>query len=229
MSKLDLKKLWQEQTAQSEQHYRFDNKALDKLRDKSSDRIQENLKKGIRLDSTLKSILNLFVLAIPYLGDYQTDYMVVAGIALVIINSAYFSNYLVMRQLKKLPMDLPVLEKIKQRLIFMKSRYSLYLVNSAFTSVMMVFVGNVYYFHFKYGEMRFDLVLVGFLVLAFAIGYLAQLPLYQLNKNELTQLLGDFDEQSAHEIEVKKFRLMRWGIYTIAAGCLLLAFVIVLY
>jgi len=228
MTDLNLKKMWADSSS-IDSSIEFDEKKIDLLRQKSSDQIQQTLHKGILVDSIFKAILNIAALSLPFISGYKSEYLLMSIIAVLILNISFYSNIRLMKKLKTMPVDLSVTEQLQQKLQFLKGSYKIYLFNSGLSAPMFVFIGNAFYFHFKYGYMNFDFVIVAFLAVAFAVGYFSQYPVYELRKREIIDLLEDFDEAKLIEIESNKTRIKKIFSYMFVFGCLVLALIITIY
>jgi len=216
----ELKSIWKDAGEKLSQSKNWD---ANLKRRKTSDRISKTLRGGIVFDIILKFIIATAAFLLLMYSDFDRSYVLFSVISLVFLLSMIATGIYSKKKLEAISPDLPIVDNLEQKLEFMQTTYKQYMFSSAFTAPMMVFTGNCYYFHFTYGEMRFnDPVILGFLFIAFVIGFFAQLPLYRSLLNEIMVCVGDFDQEKQLELELIRRRHKITNIILISVGTLFL-------
>lgn len=204
MKQDELKSIWKDAGEKISKSKNWD---VDLHRKSTSDRISTTLRRGMAVDIVLKYIIATAAFLLLMYSNFNRSYILFTVISIVFLLSMIATAIYSKKKLEMISSDLPILENLERKLEFLRTIYKQYILSSAFTAPMFVFTGNCYYFHYKYGEMRFnDPVILLFLVVAFLIGYFAQLPTYKLQLLEVEEAIGDLDETKARVIEISRRR-----------------------
>jgi len=237
MKEPDLKKAWKEANTSSGDKFVMNNEKFHQYRKKTSDILSANLRKGFILDILLKSMITVAALVLFIVSASDKSYMyldhgsmfAVGFVLAFLLTASIASGIISLRKFNEIPKDLPVLESLNRKLMFLQKAYRKFMFGSALTAPMFVFTANMIYYHREYAELRFDPVLIIFLFLAFIISYAAQIPIYNLQKRELETAIADIDEEKAEEIKKAKKKQKRNYILWMILGCIVLIVVLILF
>ena len=125
---------------------------------------------------------------------------------------------------------------LENRIQFYRKRYVKSLYIGAISNSLILVSGSLYYFYFKYGEIR-PMDLVDYLVfgtgiiIAFVFGAIVQIAQHNFQVKQLESCLQEIDENSMtlltlKEQRHKKLRLFFIALLALVCGLLLLAFFI---
>ena len=238
MKEHDLKEVWKEASGSPSVNFEMNKEKIHKYRKDASDRISKNLKKGFIFDIVLKSVISLAAITLLIIScvdgslfdQSSSSIFVMSFISMFLLSAMIVSAILSGKKFNDIPKDLPVLESLNSKLIFLKTTYRKFIFGSALTAPMFVFTANSYYFYHKYGEMRFDdPVILIFIFISFIIAYFAQIPFYNIQKRELEEAIADFDEEKAEEIEKAKIKQKRNYFMWMIVGIALLVTLLLLF
>jgi hypothetical protein len=202
---------------------------------KRSKEIHRMFKKGLTFDIIFKSVIgaSFIVLSIMFFPGMKVLYIssvLMAGIILSIIFQA--------RMLKKIPSaDYAVdnLRKVLECAIrFYKNKYIRSLYIAALSNALLIISGMLYYFYFKYGELRpfetDDYVVFGLvIIISFVLGAYMQIKLHNFHIGQLEQSLLEIDENVINELTIKRQNNKRRQLFfifllAVICGLLILAF-----
>ena len=202
-----------------------------------SKEIYKLFKKGLIFDIVLKSVIgaSFIVLAVLFFSD-----MKVVIISPVIISGIAFVISFQGRMLKKIPKANYAednLRKVLGKTIgFYKDKYIRSLYVTALSYSLFIISGTLFYFFFKYGEVRpfetDDYFVYGFtIILGFALGAYAQIKLHNFQIRQLKLCLNEIDENTINGLTVKNQKAKRRQIFlvfllAIICGLLILAFIL---
>ena len=158
--------------------------------------------------------------------------VIIAGIAFVISFQG--------RMLKKIPKANYAednLRKVLGKTIgFYKDKYIRSLYVTALSYSLFIISGTLFYFYFKYGEVRpfetDDYFVYGItIILGFALGAYAQIKLHNFQIRQLKLCLNEIDENTINGLTVKNQKAKRRQIFlvfllAIICGLLILAFIL---
>jgi hypothetical protein len=220
----ELKTLWKEANEAIPDQGAWD---VNRHRKKTSDKIGKNLRIGITLDIIIKSVIATAAFLLLILSGFEPSYIPLTVISLILLLLMIATGIVSKKKLDGISPDLPVLTRLEKNRHFMKTSYRQFMFSNALTAPMFVFTANCYYFHFKYGEMRFnDPVILIFIAIAFVIAFAAQYPIYHLQIRELETSIGDLDEKKAEAIDEAKAKQKR--IYSLWVFAGIVIFIVML-
>jgi hypothetical protein len=206
------------------------------LKGKSKD-ISLLFKKGLIFDIILKSLVGLSFLGILIL--FRTNLPVLLTVAFLIMGTLWAIIYQ-QRMIGRIPKTKGTGSGIKFTLEKKISFYYRHFVRSlyvgALSNSLLVLSGMLYYFYFKYGEIRpfqWDdyLVFTLVIVLSYIIGVIVQVKQYNFHVKQLESCLQDLDADSLNKLTIreqvyKKRRLTFVFLLALICGLLVLAFFI---
>lgn len=206
------------------------------LKSKSKE-IYKLFRKGLIFDIALKSVIGasfivLVVLFFSSLKVVLTSSFIFAGITFAISIQG--------RMLKKIPIPDYAednLRKVLERTIgFYKDKYIRSLLLAALSNSLFIISGMLFYFYFKYGEVRpfetDDYFVFGFtIIVSFILGAYAQIKLHNFQIRQLELCLTEIDENTINELTIKNQKARRRKLFlifllAIICGLLVLAFLL---
>lgn len=201
---------------------------------KKSKDFSRALNNSIVLDLAFKTIVIAGMLLLIWF--YRTDVILVSTLVILIVLSVFIlihENGIMQEFQKTDDYSRELSATIQQKLRFYKNHFPPLRWMLALTNALLVWVGSLYYFYFKYGYYRvedFVDVLVNLLMvgIAFAISYFSTNYQYKFNMLELEENLADLDDEAsvAIHIETQKRRKYRMIVrFAILAALGLLLFI----
>ena len=188
-------------------------------------------RKGLIFDVVLKSVIGVsFIVLAVLLFNNATVVMLcfflLAGIVATIIFQA--------RMLRKIPQANYARDNLKKvlegKISFYRKKYLHSLYVGALSNAFLIISGMLFYFYFKYGEVRpfetDDYIVFGVVIMiSFALGAFLQVKQHNFHIRQLEVCLHELDEHTLHELTLKKQRhkkLQLLLIYLLALICGLL-------
>ncbi len=220
----------------------FENKELSErdiqifLQQKSRD-ITQLFRKGLSFDMVLKSFVGISLIGIIILFSGNLK-MVIAMAA--VLGTLLWTLWFQIKMYRSIPMEgssPPVVRtSLENRIQFYRKRYVKSLYIGALSNSLIFVSGSLYYFYFKYGEIR-PMDLVDYLVfgtgivIAFVFGAIVQIAQHNFQVKQLESCLQEIDENSMtlltlKEQRHKKLRLFFIALLALVCGLLLLAYFI---
>ena len=218
----------------------FENKTLSQsdiekfLRKKSRD-ITQLFKKGLGFDVVLKSIMGASLIGIILLFSDNLA-LVISMIVLLGLNLwAIWFQVNMYRRIPQTDMSTPAIRSsLEKRIQFYHQHYIKSLYIGALSNVLVFVSGSLYYFYFKYGEIRpldlVDIVVFGTaIIIAFVFGAVIQIAQHNFQVKQLESCLQEIDEDSITVLTLKeqrnkKLRLFFIALLALVCGLLLLAY-----
>lgn len=198
------------------------------------------LNNSIVFDLAFKTIVIAGMLLLIWF--YRTDLILVSTFVILIA----FLVFLLIREhgikqefRKTDDYSLELSATIQRKLSFYKYRFPSLRWMLALTNALLVWVGSLYYFYFKYGYYRvedFVDILVNMLMvgIAFAITYCTATYQYRFNMHELEENLADLDDEASAAIHIenqkkRKQRMIIRFVILAALGLLLFIYLFFVY
>jgi hypothetical protein len=220
----------------------FENKSLSKadienfLSGKSKD-VSLLFRKGLAFDIVLKSIIGASFLGIIILfKNEQSVILISLAILLVIIWTIRYQWLMIGKVPEAGIRDRTVRTTLENKINFYRQRYIKSLYVGGLSNSLLVLAGMIYYFYFKYGEVRpfqwDDYLVSGIaIILSFAIGVLAQIKQSSFQVKQLEGCLREIDEDAISTLTLrdqrnKKRRMILIFLLALLCGLLVLAILI---
>lgn len=218
----------------------FENKTLsqsdiEKFLQRKSKDITRLFKAGLSFDVVLKSILGASLVGIIFLfSDKQQMIIAISAILGLILWAIWFQ----LKMYKHIPQsavsDSVIRTSLDSKIQFYHQRYVKSLYIGALSNSLVFVSGSLYYFYFKYGEIR-PMDLVDYLVfgtaiiIAFVLGAVVQIAQHNFQVRQLESCLQEIDEDGISELSLKeqrnkKLRLFFIALIALVCGLLLLAY-----
>lgn len=206
------------------------------LKRKSRD-ITRLFRKGLTFDVVLKGLVGISVIGIMILFSGNLLLVLAMAIVLGVLIWTIWFQVNMYRNIPGESSSLPVIRtSLENRIRFYRKHYVKSLYIASLSNVLIFVSGSLYYFYFRYGEIR-PMDLIDFLVfgsaiiLAFLLGAVVQIAHYNFQVRQLESCLKDIDEEAMTELTLKeqrkkKLRLFFLALIAVILGLLLLAFLI---
>ncbi|MEA3463186.1 MAG: hypothetical protein U9R49_14980 [Bacteroidota bacterium] len=203
---------------------------------KSKD-IDQLFRKGLIFDIVLKSIIGLSLLGIIYLFKNNLPVILVCATILLGITWAIRFQWLMIRKIPEAGASDPTVRTtLENKINFYHQRYIKSLYVGALSNALLILSGMLYYFYFKYGEIRpfqWDdyLVFSAAIIIGFALGAYVQIAQHNFQVKQLESCLNEIDEDAISTITLReqrnrKRRLILIFLLAIICGLLILAYLI---
>lgn len=202
-----------------------------------SKEIYKLFKKGLIFDIVFKSLIGASIIVIsimffPSMKVVVASSLIMAGITLSILFQG--------SMLKKIPYADYAEENLRKVLestiSFYKNKYIRSLYVAALSNSLFIISGMLYYFYFKYGEVRpfetDDYLVFGLVIfISFVFGLYMQIKLHNFHIRQLEDCLIEIDENILNELTIKRQNNRRRQLFLIfllavIVGLLILAFIL---
>lgn len=203
---------------------------------KKSKDISQLFRKGLIFDIVLKSLIGLSLTGILFLFREKKSIILVSSVLLLLLWAIRYQWIMLSRVPKDSNADPVIRASLERKIKFYRQYFIKSLYAGALSNSLLVLSGILYYFYFKYGEIRpftWDdyLVFGTTMIIAFALGAYAQIKQHNFQVNQLEECLREIDEEAMTTLTLrqqrnkKRIRILIYGL-AIICGLLLLAFLI---
>jgi len=203
---------------------------------KSKD-ISQLFRKGLIFDIVLKGVIGLSLVGIIVLFKNDLPLILVCLGILLLIAWAIRFQWLMAGKIPKAGASDPTVRIVlEDKINFYHQRYIKSLYVGALSNALLILSGMIYYFYFKYGEIRpfqWDdyLVFSAAIIIGFALGAYAQIAQHNFQIKQLESCLNEIDEDAISRLTLKEQRnrnrrLILMFLIAIICGLLLLAYFI---
>ena len=205
------------------------------LKKKSKD-INKLFRGSLIIDIVLKSVIGISFLVLSFLFHSSPE---VAVFIAFMIAGIFIAILFQLRMLKKITgtdYSADSLRKIlESKISFYTKKYFKSIYISALSNSLIFISGILYYFSFKYGEIRSltagDYLVLGiFLIAGFILGAYIQIKNHNFQIRQLESCLTEIDENTMSELTIKKEKNRKLYIFiaallAIICGLLILAYI----
>ncbi len=206
------------------------------LTGKSKD-ISQLFRKGLIFDIVLKSVIGASFLGITALFRNNLSVVLISSAILLVILWAIRYQWLMIGRIPEASAaDQTVRTTLENKISFYHQRYIKSLYVGALSNSLLVLAGMLYYFYFKYGEIRpfqWDDYLVScvVIILSYAIGAVAQIKQSNFQVKQLKSCLQEIDEDAISTLTIrdqrnKKRQMILIFLLALLCGLLVLTFFI---
>ncbi len=218
----------------------FENKKLSEndiqkfLGQKSRD-ITQLFRKGLTFDVVLKTLIGISLIGIMILYAGNQRMLIAMAALLALLCWTIWFQWKMYRKIPRDTVSPPVVRtSLENRIRFYRKRYVKSLYIGALSNVLIFVSGSLYYFYFKYGEVRpLDLtdylVFTAAVLLAFALGAWAQIAQHNFQVRQLESCLKEIDEDAMTMLTLKDQRNKRLRLIFIALTALILGLLLLAY
>lgn len=205
------------------------------LSSKSKD-MSRLFRKGLIFDIVLKSLIGLSLIGIFFLLQASQSIILVSSVLMLILWAIRF-QWLMIARIPKTSTSEPVVKtSLENKVKFYRQHFIKSLYVGALSNSLFILSGMLYYFYFKYGEIRpfawDDFLVFGItIILGFALGAYVQIRQHSFQVKQLESCLQEIDEESISTLTLreqrnKKRRMILIILLALICGLLLLAFFI---
>ena len=204
------------------------------LSSKSKD-ISQLFRKGLIFDIVLKSTIAISLIVIFFLLRATQSVILVASMLMLILWAIRYQWLMIAR----IPKDTsgPVIRKsLENKVKFYHQHFNKSLYVGALSNSLFILSGMLYYFYFKYGEIRSltwdDYLVFGItMVIGFALGAYVQITQHSFQVKQLENCLQEIDEETITTLTLreqrnKKRRMILIFLLALICGLLVLTFFI---
>jgi len=201
----------------------------------NSKNINRLFKTGLSFDIVLKSLLAISFIVLIVLFANQSTVTIVNALLIVLTLGGIMYQ---IGTFRKVPgNDHPpesIRTSLKVKTDFYNKHYIKSLLVGALSNSLFFLSGIMYYFYFKYNEIRpleVDdyLVFGGAVILGFAIGAFIQIKQHNFQIGQLESCLKDIDEDTLSEYNIKEYRNQRTKNILIASISVILGLLLLSY
>lgn len=199
--------------------------------------ISRLFRKGLLFDIVMKSVIGLSLLGILFLFRGNQSILLMISVVLLFTTWTIFYQW---RKIGRIPEsggpDPVIRTSLENKVNYYYQHYIKSIYVGALSNSLFVLSGMLYYFYFKYGEIRpfqWDdyLVFALVLLLSFVIGAVAQVKQHNFQVKQLESCLQEIDEESISALTIrdqrnKKRRMTLLFVLALLCGLVLLAFLI---
>jgi hypothetical protein len=199
--------------------------------------ITQLFRKGLIFDVIFKSVVGLSLGGIIIL--FRANMHIILGISavlLAVILAILYQWNMIGSVPENRDSEQVVRASLEKKVHFYHHRYIKSLYVGALSNSLLILSGMLYYYYFKYGEIRpFQLddylVFGAVIIIGYAVGAFAQISQHNFQVKQLENCLQEIDEdtlssQTIREQQNKKKQLTRIFLLAILCGLILLAFII---
>ena len=205
------------------------------LSGKSKD-ISQLFRKGLIFDIVLKSVLGVSLIGVFFLFRSNQSIILISSIIMLILWAIRYQWLMIARIPEATASDPVIRTSLENKVKFYRQHFSKSLYVGALSNSLFILSGMLYYFYFKYGEIRpftwDDYLVFGVtIIIGFALGAYVQIAQHNFQVKQLENCLEEIDEDTITTLTLreqrnKKRRLILIFLLALLCGLLLLAFFI---
>ncbi len=229
-----IKAAWKNES--SFEDHRLSELDIENFLSRKSKDISRLFRKGLIFDIVLKSIIGISLIGVFVLLRTNLSIMLISSILLLIIWTIRFQWIMIDRIPEASTSDPVIRTSLENKINFYRQHFIKSLYVGALSNSLFILSGMLYYFYFKYGEIRpfvwDDYLVFGVtIILGFALGAYVQIAQHSFQIKQLENCLEDIDEDAMTTLTLreqrnKKRRLILIILLALICGLLLLAFFI---
>jgi len=230
-----LKTAWKEE--QGFEYKKLSESEIQRFLQQKSRDITQQFRKGLTFDVILKSLIGLSLIGMLILLSKNLNLVIVLAAVLVLLLWTIWFQWRMFRKIPREDGSPPVIRtSLEKRIQFYRNHYVKSLYIGSLSNVLIFVSGSLYYFYFKYGEIRpldlTDYMVFGVaIILAYALGAWAQIAHHNFQVRQLESCLREIDEDAMTVLTLrdqrkKERRLLFLAVSAMILGLLLLAYFI---
>jgi len=238
MKSIDLDKIkaaWKNE--KSFEAHRLSEAEIEGFLGKRSKDISQLFKKGLVFDIVLKSLIGLSLIGILVLFRTNLNVILLSSVILLGLIWAVRYQWKMIGGIPETDTTGPVIRiTLEKKVNFYHHRFIRSLYVGALSNALLILSGMLYYFYFKYGEIRpfqWDdyLVFSTTILIGFALGAYIQIAQHNFQVKQLENCLQEIDEETLSTISLRDQRNKKWRmtlifVLALVCGLLLLAYFI---
>lgn len=204
---------------------------------KKSKKISRLFRKGLVFDMVLKSVIaaSFIVLLVLFFGSVKV--VAICSSLLVVSIAAILFQLAMLRKIPQADYAADNLRKVlDSKISFYRKKYLHSLYVGALSNSLLIISGILFYFYFKYGEVRpfemDDCIVFGaVIIIGFLLGAYMQVRQHHFHIRQLEVCLDEIDENTISDLTLKRQRnrrrqLLLVYLLAIIFGLLVLAFLL---
>jgi len=205
------------------------------LSSKSKD-MSRLFRRGLIFDIVLKSLIGISLIGAFFLLKTNQPLMLISSILMLILWAIRYQWLMIARIPKSTVSDPVIRTSLENKVKFYRQHFKKSLYVGALSNSLFILSGMLYYFYFKYGEIRpfawDDYLVFGVtIILGFALGVYIQITQHSFQVKQLEDCLQDIDEDAMTTLTLrdqrnKRRRMIFIILLALICGLLLLAFFI---
>jgi len=230
-----MKTAWKKETSFEDK--RLSEADIEAFLHKKSKDISRLFRVGLIFDIVYKAIIGIsFLVILLLLSANQSIVLMVAAILLGLIWAIFYQWRLIRRVPGTGASDPVIRTSLEHKVLFYHQHYIKSLYVGALSNSLIILSGALYYFYFKYGEVRpfqWDdyLVFGAAIAIGFLVSAIAQRSQFNFQIKQLESCLQELDEdtlttQTIREQQNKRKQMIGILLLAIFLGLLVLAFLI---
>jgi hypothetical protein len=189
-------------------------------------------RKGIIFDLIIKGLLAVAVIGIVILFRSSQGSWLVSAVLGTAVLTSFLYEWKILRQIPNISTAAaPIRDMLRERISFFNRSYLRVLLIIAVSNPVLIFTGGMYYFYFRYGEIRpLDLedfiVFSLFLIAGYTISAFFQIKNFRFHIRQLEESLADlngnkFNKNLIRQQRQKRQRIIAMTILAVITGILL--------
>ena len=238
MKSLDLdsiKSAWKNE--KSFEDHRLSEADIQRFLSKKSKDISQLFKMGLVVDISLKTLIGISFLGIIVLFKENLNMVLIASAIILGIIGAIVYQWRMTGKIPQSGASEPVFRlSLEEKIRFYHQKYIYSLYVGAVSNALLILSGLLYYFYFKYGEIRpfqWDdyLVFTLTLLIGFGLGAAVQIAQHRFQIRQLESCLQEIDEDMISKLTLreqrnKRRRMVLAFLLALICGLLLLSYFI---
>jgi hypothetical protein len=228
-----IKSAWKKE--QGFEHQTLSRTDIEEFLHKKSKDITRLFKVGLSFDVVLKGIIGASLAGISLLFPGNRQMVIAMTAILALILWAIWFQLKMYRRIPQTGMsETNIRTSLQKRIQFYHQRYVKSLYIGALSNSLIFVSGSLYYFYFKYGEIRpmdlVDYLVFGIaIILAFVIGAVVQIAQHNFQVRQLESCLQEIDEDTISMLTLKEQRNKKLRLFFIALGALVCGLLLLAY
>lgn len=193
-------------------------------------------RKGLIFDIVMKSVIGISLIGAFFLLKTNQSLMLISSILMLILWAIRYQWLMIARIPNSTVSDPVIRTSLENKVKFYRQHFKKSLYVGALSNSLFILSGMLYYFYFKYGEIRpfewDDYLVFGItIILGFALGVYIQITQHNFQVKQLESCLQEIDEEAMTTFKIrdqrnKRRRMILIILLALICGLLLLAFLI---
>ncbi len=218
MEEFNVKEIWKSKYSGPSAEGKYSFQDIQAFKQKQSSRAFRSSRLTILFDICFKG---LFIVTLAYLWIISSaGRLYSVGIPMLLIVLLIVWEWYILKKLPAPHIDEAVVAHLEKHLHYLKTKYQAFIFCSALTSVLLVYTGFLYNYHFKYERASLpspfeDWVIYAFLAAAFGFSYIAQKKFHRVQIGDIIDSIRAIEEDSTAEQHLnylQKERKRNWMI-----------------
>lgn len=218
MEDFNVKEIWKSKYSGKAAGGKYSVQDIQGFKQKQSSRAFRSGRLTILFDLFFKG---LFLIALAYLWFISPEGRIFSiGVPMCLTVLLVIWEWSILKKLPSPHSDEAVVTHLKRHLYYLQNAYQWFIFCSAMTSVLLVYIGFLYNFFFKYDRTSLpspieDWVIYGFLTAAFAFSFVAQKKFHKIQIGDIIESIRAIEDDATTEQHLKyieKQRRRNWWV-----------------